>query len=73
MIIIDKNDKPLMVDQLVDNNGLMRRWTEYCIELHNYPMMNNEELIKETTTSQYDISLSILELVVISINTLKNG
>ena len=29
MIIFYKNDKPLE-----DNNGLMRRWTEYCNELH---------------------------------------
>ena len=31
LIIFDKNDKPLK-----ENNGLMRRWTEYCNELYNY-------------------------------------
>ena len=55
MIIFDKNYK-----QLVDN-GLMRRWTEYCNELYNYHIKIIEELIKDTTTSQYDISLPILK------------
>ena len=47
MIIFDKNDKPLS-----DNNELMRRGTDYCNELYNYPIQINEELIKDTITSQ---------------------
>ena len=37
MIILDNNNKLLS-----DNNGLMRRVTEYCNELYNYPIKTNE-------------------------------
>ena len=62
MIFFDNNYKPL-----ADNNyscpspiGLMRRWIEYCNNPYNYPIKTNEELSKDTITSQHDISLPIL-------------
>ena len=68
MIIFDNNYKPLA------DNGLMRRWTEYCNELYNYPIKINEELIKDITISQIDTAISILESEVRNtINTLANG
>ena len=69
MIIFDNNDTPL-----VDNNGLLRRGTEYCNELYNCHININEELIKVTITSKHDTSLPIQESELRNIiNTLKNG
>ena len=52
IIIFDTNYKPL-----ADNNELMRKWTKYCNELYNFPIKTSDELIKDITTPQHDISL----------------
>ena len=70
MIILDKDDKPI-----AEHEAVMKRWTEYCNELYNYPIKTNVKLNhNEANKAEADTSLPILESEVEhAIKSLKDG
>ena len=56
MIILDKNNKPVTV-----NEALLNTWTEYCEDVYNYKIRPDNNLLKHNTMNSNEEPIPILE------------
>ena len=67
-IIEDKNGQPL-----AEENSILKRWTEYCQELYNYPIKSDHSIIISQNTDNVDELPILKSKVEDSIQKLKEG